>query len=109
MSNDNIAPGSSDRAAPGEDFSTSGPPRPVGTREADSDPAGNADRILFNPGEKQPERRAGNRRPLAPGTAGYPEEQPTPNDDRDMPDEKTPHEPQNKPEQPPGEAPKNQD
>jgi hypothetical protein len=109
MSNDNIAPGSSYRAAPGEGSATAGTPRPVGTREADADPADNADRILFNAGEKRPERTAGNRRPVAPGTAGYPEEQPTPNDDRDMPDENTPHEPQNKPEPPPGEAPRNRD
>lgn len=109
MSNDNIAPGSSARAAPSEDFATTGTPRPVGTREADADPADHPDRILFDAGEKRPERMAGIKRPVAPGTAGYPEEQPTPNDDRDMPDEKTPHEPQNEPELPPGETPRNRD
>jgi hypothetical protein len=38
------------------------------------------------------------RRPTAPGTKGYPEQQPTPNDKREMPDANTPHEPQNKPQ-----------
>ena len=38
-----------------------------------------------------------------PGTSGYPEPQPTPSrHDKTMPDEKTPHEPQNNPKQKPG-------
>jgi hypothetical protein len=40
-------------------------------------------------------------RPTAPGTKGYPEQQPTPNDGNDMPDAETPHEPQNNPQQKP--------
>jgi hypothetical protein len=37
-----------------------------------------------------------------PGTSGYPEPQPTPKKRQSMPDEKTPHEPQNTPTKKPG-------
>lgn len=36
-----------------------------------------------------------------PGTSGYPEPQPTPSKGGTMPNEHTPHEPQNNPEQKP--------
>jgi hypothetical protein len=36
-----------------------------------------------------------------PGTSGYPEPQPTPSKGKSMPDEHTPHEPQNNPRQKP--------
>lgn len=36
-----------------------------------------------------------------PGTSGYPEPQPTPSKGKTMPDEHTPHEPQNNPRQKP--------
>ncbi len=36
-------------------------------------------------------------KPTSPGTSGYPEDKPRRNDGQDMPDEHTPHEPQNKP------------
>lgn len=40
-------------------------------------------------------------KPSAPGTSGYPEDQPRRNDKRDMPEPHTPHEHQNAPERKP--------
>lgn len=108
MRKEKAAPDKTDRAAIGEKPDVVGQPQAAGHREADAKTASEADPILFDAGEKRPRRMASKRRLPAPGTGGYPEQQPTPNDDRDMPDEKTPHEPQNKPEEAHDEAPRRQ-